>query len=63
MGLDKLSTADLAEQLVNDKGPREKSLLSEQGKLMQRQQQAREKENAIERQLNEGVIYENGPQL
>ena len=64
MGLDKISTAELAEQLVNDNGPKDKELLREQGKIMQRQQQAREKENAIERQLNDGVVYNNdGPQL
>ena len=59
MGLDQLSTAELAEQLVKDNGPRNKELLREQGRIMQRQQQAQEKENAIERQLNDGVVYNN----
>ena len=64
MGLDQLSTAELAEQLVKDNGPRNKELLREQGRIMQKQQQAQEKENAIERQLNDGVVYNNdGPQL
>ena len=58
MGLDKLSTAELADQLVNDNGLKNKSLLSEQGRLLQKQQRAQEKENAIERQLNDAVVYE-----
>ena len=63
MGLDQKSTDELTQLLVNNNGPTGKELLGEQGKIMQKQQKAQEEEKALEQQLNNGVIYADGPQV
>ena len=69
--LEELDTATLAKKLTGGKGPAGKTLMEEQGKLLQAEERAKlreeaarerekQKEEAIERELNDAVIYEPG---
>ena len=69
--LEELDTETLAKKLTGGKGPAGKTLMEEQGKLLQAEERAKlqeeaarqrekQQEEAIERELNDAVIYEPG---